>query len=308
MGKGAAKFGFKSGVLPVTRSILKHPTVTNTTLRERLTRPLPKGENGVGYADGIKEPKGSSRDPKPVKFIDVKEVIRKTVPEPSTTSGGNGVSEGNTVKAAKVARAALRRKYLTDALLNEEARALRREELLKLKREIQEREAAEEFARSNVKKDSDLTIPSLKELISQPLMRRRTPEEEKLMKLKRKYNREFIEFKAEERKLEKLLQLYYETDHYIITEQQLMAQLDSLFDDDRFRTFKYGSPVAAEFKHNTKRNILETQVGDALFGTVKTNHPGLASVKDFLRGDSEKFSKEIAQANQRVAEERQNSF
>ena len=304
MGKGAARFGFKSGVLPVTRSILKHPTVTNTALRERLSRPLPKGVDGVGYADGIKEPKGSSRDPKPVQFVDVREVIKKTVPEPSSSNG----SGSGSVFEGKAARAALRRRYLAEALLNEEARALRREELLRMKREIQEREAAEEVARSNVKRDSDLTIPSLKELISQPLMRRRTPEEEKLMKLKRKYNREFIEFKAEERRLEKLLQLYYETDHYIITEQQLMAQLDSLFDDDRFPTFKYGSPVAAEFKHNTKRNILETQVGDALFGTVKTNHPGLASVRDFLRGDSERFSKEIAEANQRVAENHQNNF
>ena len=79
MGKGAAKYGYKSGILPSTRRILKNPTVNQTGILERVKEAKPKGINGVGYAKGIKHPKGSHRNPPPLKFIDVEEVIYNTV-------------------------------------------------------------------------------------------------------------------------------------------------------------------------------------------------------------------------------------
>ncbi|SMN18423.1 similar to Saccharomyces cerevisiae YOR158W PET123 Mitochondrial ribosomal protein of the small subunit [Maudiozyma saulgeensis] len=297
MGKGIAKYGFKSGVLPVTRNILKNPTIRQTTLINRAKEPLPKGENGIGYAEGIQHPLKSRRDPKPATFIDIEEVISKSVPAPQSLK-----SSGSEIQETKMKRAQLRRQYLANALRKEEEYLLKKEELVAKKKIIEAKEREEEMKKINLTKSSDLTIPSLEHIINQPLMRPRTSEEIELMKLKRNYNREFIEFKAKERKLEKLLELYYEADQYIVTEEQLLKNIDAIFDETRFAT---NTNTFLELKNNTKKNNLERKIGDELFGTINTIHPGLPMVKDFLNGEAIKFNKEIKEENNKILEERQ---
>lgn len=301
MGKGVAKYGFKSGVLPTARSILKSPTTRQTTLVEKAKQPLPKGEDGIGYAEGIMHPIKSRRDPKPVKFIDVEQVISRSVPEPQTIKG----STNSAIQATKAKHAELRRKYLAEALRNEENYLLKREQLLNKRAEIAAKEREEEMKKIDLKKSSDLTIPSLEHIINQPLVRQRTKEETKLMKLKRNYNREMIAFKAKERKLEKLLELYYEADQYIVTEEQLLKNIDAIFDETRFAA---NANTFLELKNNAKKNSLEQKIGDELFGTVKTIHPGLPLVKDFLSGEAVHFNAEIKTENDRVLQEKKNNI
>ncbi|CAB4252339.1 similar to Saccharomyces cerevisiae YOR158W PET123 Mitochondrial ribosomal protein of the small subunit [Maudiozyma barnettii] len=297
MGKGIAKYGFKSGILPVTRNILKHPTVRQTNLVNKAKEPLPKGENGLGYAEGIQHPAKSRREPKPATFINIEDVISKSIPAPQSLK-----SAGSEIQETKMKKAQLRRKYLADALHKEEEYLLKREELLAKREIIEAKEREEEMKKINLTKSSDLTIPSLEHIINQPLMRHRTPEETELMKLKRIYNREFIEFKAKERKLEKLLELYYEADQYIVTEEQLLKNIDAIFDETRFST---NTNTFFDLKNNTKKNNLERKIGDELFGTVNTVHPGLPMVKDFLNGEAVKFDNEIKVENNKILEERQ---
>ena len=301
MGKGIAKHGFKSGILPVVRNILKNPTIKQTTLVQKAKEPLPKGENGIGYAEGIQHPLKSLRVPKPSKFIDIESVISKSIPEPQSLN----LKNGSVVQEIKNKKAELRRKYLADSLRNEENYVLQKEILMKRREEILAKEREVEMQKINLEKSSDLTIPTLEHIIKQPLMRARTTEETELMKLKRNYNRKLIEFKAKEKNLEKLLELYYEADQYIVTEEQLLKNIDSIFDETRFST---NANSFLELKNNTKKNNLEQQIGDELFGTVKTIHPGLPLVKDFLSGEAIKFNQEIKTQSDKILEERKNSL
>lgn len=298
MGKGIAKYGFKSGVLPVTRSILKHPTTRQTRLVEKAKEELPKGSDGLGYAEGIKHPINSSRVQLPIKFLDVEELISKSVAAPQS------IKTNSEIQLTKLKKAELRRKYLSESLRNEENKLLSKEKLMLKRSEILAKEREEEMKQLNLHKSSDLTIPSLEHIIKQPLLRKRTADETKLMKMKRSYNRELIEFKAKERKLEKLLDLYYEVDQYIVTEEQLLKNIDSIFDQSKFST---NTNTILALKNNTKKNNLEQKIGDTLFGTVKTVHPGLPVINEYLSGESVKFESEVKAVNDKILEERKNN-
>lgn len=281
MGKGIAKYGYKSGILPVTRSILKKPTTKQLDLIAKSKAAQPKGPRGEGYADGVQHPPKSSRVPPAPEFIDVETLIKNTVPRSHKNLQINTVEQRQ-----KLERAQLRQRYLEEAFRNEENRILRRDELIQRRKEIEKLEHERELKLINQKKSSDLTVPSLEHIINQPLMRQRTEEEKKLLDMKRKYNRDLVEFKSRENKIRKLLELYYVADEFIVTEEQLMKKLDNLIPIRKL-------PISEE----TRKNNIENKLGDELFGSIN-GKPGLPMIKEYLNNEAEDFAERIRQQNE----------
>lgn len=299
MGKGAAKYGFKSGVLPAARSILKNPTVRQETLLKEAKAPKSKGPNGVGYVEGVLHPKGSHRTAQPIKFIDVERLIEKSAASPQNIKPINSEQQEQ-----KLRKAELRRQYLADAFKKEEGRLLKLEQLIKRREQLMKEQRQNEVALLDQTKSSDLTIPTLEGILNEPLMRPRTDEENQLLAMKREYNRDLIEFRAKERKLEKLVNLYHVADEFIVTEKQLSQKVEEAFNNegsDVLRT-KLGLGVSRIRSRN------EGTIGDALFGTVGSgDYAGVPIVKEFLSGEMDEFASEVESRNKQVMDEKKNN-
>lgn len=299
MGKGAAKYGFKSGVLPTTRSILKNPTIKQEALLKEAKAPKPKGPNGIGYADGVLHPRGSHRESLPVNAIDVEKLIQNTVAPPQNIKPVNSKQQEQ-----KLRKAELRRQYLAGAFKKEEERLLKCEELIKKREQLLEQQKQKEVALLDKTKSSDLTVPTLEHILEEPLMRPRTDEEKQLLTMKRQHNRYLIDFKAKERKLEKLVELYHVADEFIVTEKQLLQKVDEAFNNegsDILRT-RLGMGVSRIRSRN------EGNIGDALFGTVASGeYVGMPIVKEFLSGEMEEFANEVEAKNKQVMDEKKNN-
>ncbi|AET40205.1 mitochondrial 37S ribosomal protein mS26 PET123 Ecym_5456 [Eremothecium cymbalariae DBVPG len=295
MGKGVAKFGFKSGILPVTRSILKKPTMKQTSKLQETRAPKPKGINGVGYADNIKHPAGSHRNPPEVKFIDVEELIEKTVPHPKK---GKIATTPNQLTKQRMAE--IRREYLSESLRKEEQRILKQERLMLKRQELLHAERQQHLKKVNQNRSSDLTVPMLEDLIKGPLMRPRTAEEQKLVDLKRKYNRELIEFKSKERKFADLVSLYNAANCFIVTEKQLTEKIEELFTNDNVEYMKKNLHVTLA----NRASFGDQSVTDSLYGTLANGlHDGFPIIKDFLTGELNEGLSESKQNIEKAATE-----
>lgn len=300
MGKGAAKYGFKSGVLPRVRSILKNPTINQEKILAKAKEPKPKGIEGIGYAQGVEHPKGSHRESEPVKFIDVEELIHNSSPTPS---GIKSIVSPQQEKKSR--KAELRRKFLSDAFRNEEKRLIQLEKLMQQKQETLSQEKHKEVALLNQSRLSDLTIPTLENIVKEPLMRQRTAEEHEILDMKRKYNREMIEYKAKEKKLEKLLQLYHVSDEFIVTEEQLLKRIDEAFSNEGSDVLR--TRLSLGTSRIKARN--ESSLGDALFGTIGGGeHVGLPSVKEFLTNNMREFAEEVERKSNEAVDRKKDNI
>ncbi|CCD23779.1 mitochondrial 37S ribosomal protein mS26 PET123 NDAI_0C01180 [Naumovozyma dairenensis CBS 421] len=311
MGKGAAKFGFKSGVLPVTRSILKNPTTKQTILISKVKAVKPKGVEGVGYAKGVKHPKGSHRVPPLKKFIDVDTLISDTVRLPKLKDSQNVAESLSSEQLAKMKRAEIRRNYLAEAFRNEEKRLVRRDELVQQRAKIIELEKQNLSEKvDSESKASDLTIPTLDAVVNlkAPLIRWRTPLEKQILKLKRKYNRDLIEFESKNRKLLKLLNLYHVADEFIVTEEKLLQKIDQVFSDN-YRTNHNEFLDGIEYQTANKKKLNEDTLGDLLFGTVGGgNFIGMPTIKEYLTGELDEFNELIKQKTIQNMENKENDM
>lgn len=298
MGKGSVKYGLKSGVLPLTRSILKNPTTKQESIIAKAKAAKPKGVEGVGYADGVAHPRKSHRDSQPVKFLDVEELIQKTAPAPLKVRTASTPQQ-----ESKLRKAELRREYLSEAFRNEEQRLLQQEVLLKRKQEALNEEKHKEIALLNESKSSDLTIPTLDRIIEGPLMRQRTDEELEILKMKRTYNREMIAYKAKERKLEQLLELYHVSNEFIVTEEHLLKKIDEAFANEGTDVLRTRLSMGAA----RVRSRNESSIGDALFGRVGGGeYVGIPLVKEFLSGEMKQFAEDVETKNNEVMEKKRN--
>ena len=230
-------------------------------------------------------PKGSHRHSPDVEFVDVEDLIAKTVQAPKKTKKAS--SEQQLIKTKK---ADLRRKYLSHAFRAEEQRLLRQEELLKKRETLLQAQRESELKELKKERSSNLTIPTLEDIMNQPLMRQRTPEEQEILNLKRKHNREMIDFKANERKLDNLVQLYHAADDFIVNEEQLLASVEKAFATESQDVLR--NKLSVSTSQQIARN--ETDISDALFGTLGNGkYVGLPIVKEFLSGEMENFSEEV---------------
>lgn len=271
----------KSGTLPVTRQILKKPTTGQQYLLDELKKPKPKGVGGVGYAKGVQHPRGSHRNPPPVEFVDVESLIETTVKEPSRPIAGQLSPQ----MRERLRKAELRRTYLAEAFRKEEERLIEMHALIQKREKLVAEQREREIQELNKPQSSDLTIPSLSSMVEGKLMRNRTPEEEKLLAMKRKYNRETHELRNKESKLRKLLDLYHMSSEFIVTEEQLLNTIENVFSTraaaSSFETIKTLPETTI-----TKRNNAISQ--DMFFGTSTRNdnfEVGLPMVQDFISGE-----------------------
>lgn len=292
MGKGAIRFGYKSGILPSRRPILKRPTLKQTHLVEQAKQDPPKGFQGIGYAESMAHPKGSHRDPKPIEFVDVEQLVAHTVPEKKREELLN-----TTESKARHERAQLRRKYLARAFREEEQRLLKQHQLIEKRTKLLEEERQRELELIDQPKSSDLTVPSLERIVQsgEPLMRQRTSAETALLKLKRQHNRDLIRLQTQERRLDALTTLFHASSEFIVTEEKLQAKIDSVFGtaSDPSMRYQSASTISASLlAQNTLKNK-ELQMSDALYGTKGGRYVGLPLVKEFLAGELESFAHDV---------------
>ncbi|OEJ84126.1 37S ribosomal protein, mitochondrial [Hanseniaspora osmophila] len=312
MGKGTLRFGGKSGILPPARALLKNPT---TKQKPVYLQNLEEESSKVktGYADNIAHPKGTSRESRPVEFLDVEARISKTIPEPTLDR-----SSGSAVAKAKANMAALRREYLGQSLRNEESRLLKQQELLEKKKEYLKVKAEREQAAllKSISIDENLTTPTLHDMMTYlpkdgdkkrtPIMRQRTEEEKEVLLLKRQHNRELLEIQSKERKLEELLRLFHVSEDLIVTEKDLSHYLDDVFKTDASSMLT---------RHNTLQQISaneESEMMNGLFGVVSRSsnsqpYVGLAKTTEFVSGEMESFLTEVQQKIKDLPADNQNN-
>ncbi|EHN00178.1 Pet123p [Saccharomyces cerevisiae x Saccharomyces kudriavzevii VIN7] len=295
MGKGVAKYGFKSGVFPATRSILKNPTTKQTDIINKVKSPKPKGALGIGYAKGVQHPKGSHRLSPKVAFINVNNLIAQTVAQPQSVKSSNGKAQ-----KIRLQKAELRRSFLIEAFRKEEAMLLQKHEYLQKRTEELKRIRELELEKLNKEKSSDLTIMTLDKMMSQPLLRNRSPEETKLLGLKRDYNRSMLNFQTHKNKLNKLLNLYHVANEFIVTESQLLKKIDKVFNDET-QDFSDAYDVNSNFtQFGNKKSLLsgnstlQTQINNAIMGSL-TNEKffDISLVDSFLNKDLRDISDRI---------------
>lgn len=274
MGKGIAKFGYKSGYLPTVRAVLKKPL-----------KPIVRANGpNVGYAEGIKEPKGVSRFPKDIEPVDIEQLIKKTIREPKIAKEIK--SEGDKIR---VERARLRREYFKEAIYNEQKKLLQQEkseeynqkrlEALELK--------AQQYEMSQAAK---LTLPTISDFLKGPIMRQRTEEETQILQAKRDFNRRSRQFDVELKQASKLLELYYQAESFIISEDELAQAIE-----DAFAPRNSGLSARGMSTKDAKKNQ-DDVLKDALFGNTVNNKPDLERVFENLEGRNEEFARLIDEA------------
>ncbi|ONH65898.1 hypothetical protein BON22_4206 [Cyberlindnera fabianii] len=278
MGKGAFKFGGKSGVLPEVRQIFKHPI-------KPVVRPANKN---VGYADGVQHPKGTSREQPLPKVVNIETLIKGTMKEPENIPD---LQKAGAVQKEKVSKAALRRKYYVDALHKEENRLDLQE-----KRQAQKvaadakRKAESKYEMSQATK---LTLPTISKLLEGPLMRERTEEEKEILAAKRKANRLQNELKGKENRAVDLLSLYYSAEKFITTEEELQYAVDAAFENQAI----ISDP---EMANRSQNSLLK----DAIFGTIN-GKPGLPDIEDEISGAAKDFREQLDElAKKEIAQKR----
>ncbi|KAG7845435.1 hypothetical protein KL941_003281 [Ogataea angusta] len=129
MGKGAARFGGKSGFLPKPRDIFKQP----------YKHVVYQKEPDTGYADGILHPLGTTRDLIRPPVVTPEERLLRTARPPKQAPDESALQKMAAEQRANIKQAELRRKYLAESYQTEVGRLERLE--------AQERRRAEEQAK-----------------------------------------------------------------------------------------------------------------------------------------------------------------
>lgn len=284
MGKGALKFGGKSGVLPVVRQIFKQPI-------EPVKREI---DPNVGYAKNVLAPRGASREQKPLPVYTVSDRIAKTVKAPKVEYDPKEFETLDPKQKERVAKAQIRRKYYADSLKHEEQRLktdkIKEEKLQKLKEAREQSNIVEETPAAK------LTLPTIASYLDGPLMRQRTQEEKELLLAKRRANRLSIDFNHKLNSASKLLRLYYSAESFVTNEKDLHRAVEEAFTP--------GNEIIALINPEQRTYDYNGKVGDALFGTLD-NRPGLPRIFDQITGENAKLKERIDQAaKKRLAEQR----
>ncbi|ODV95786.1 hypothetical protein PACTADRAFT_32995 [Pachysolen tannophilus NRRL Y-2460] len=286
MGKGVAKFGGKSGILPLPRQIFKQPI-----------KPLKIEHNpNIGYAPDVKHPRGSTREPIYPKVVPVEERIVKTIAAPKRNFTEEEFGKLPIAQQWKLKNSALRRDYLKDSYWKEakrlELKEAREEEAKKkLEEEIKKAQQYEESTASK------LTLPSVEQYLKGPIMRQRTEAETKELQAKRKLNLLNHELRLKEKKAADLLELYNASTQFIITEEQLADAVSKAFDTNSSYSSAFSTTQTFKSLSSTSNsrvsvgNDIDTAIANALLGRVNGG-PDLNDVKDTLHGETYKLVEE----------------
>ncbi|VEU21183.1 DEKNAAC102102 [Brettanomyces naardenensis] len=289
MGKGAIRFGGKSGVLPKPRQIFKQPYKHEVYVKAHDT----------GYADGIIHPRGTTRDLIRPEVFTPEQRLKKTAKLPNKKYSEVELGQMPEAQRYKVKNAEMRRQYLKESYEGEVKRLERLESYQKKLSE--ERKKIEEEAQKHEKSKAELyTIPTVESYLKGPLMKLRTEEETETLKLKREANRLAQEMKVKEERAIKLMELYNASSDFAITEGKLELLVDEAFSDRKLKEVskllninpdRLGTlPTTIEFENSLK---------DVILGNVNRG-PSYEVVEDTLSG----FNDEVHEIAERGKEEK----
>ncbi|ODV62490.1 mitochondrial 37S ribosomal protein mS26 PET123 ASCRUDRAFT_12513 [Ascoidea rubescens DSM 1968] len=285
------KYGFKpSGVLPEARKIFKHSII----------HPKRQEIPDTGYAKDVPHPKNSTRNLILPKYTPVKKLIANTIKNPKKKIDFNSKQFRSfpKVQQVKLKKAKTRRDYLLEAYTNEEQKILQKIEAEKQKEVLlqQKRKEQRKLDMKNqvfVKKNS-LTLPTISSFLKGPLVRRRTEDEKKILMMKKKANYNNSLLIKKENQAERLLELYYKSKDFVITEEKLKEKIEKAFEIPAQRNQRFNleqqldvtlnSGVSMFIDQNYK-NVSNNAV-DKLLGTHKNAFPDADQIIDEYNGVS----------------------
>lgn len=303
MKKSLLKHGGKSGILPRPHQIFKKPLKPVV-----VDKSVPQG-----YAPGIQHPRGSTRDPVIPQHVPLSEYklrIQSKDTETPIEQKISGLGEG---KRFRKLNGELRKQYLIEALEHEEKR-------LELQEKKEKAKAAREHAEEHKLKQMEfesattkLTLPTIESFLEGPIKRERTPEEKRLLRMKRILNRLTTEYLQKEQKAADLLEVYYDAENFIVDEEHLSSAIEAAFGKSLF----YFNAAQTEVGHKlTDKSYFETQhmkqinnkLNEALFGATGPNRPGFPEVMDTVTGDLKDLVLEAERRHEELANEGKTEF
>lgn len=289
MGKGALKFGGKSGILPKPKDIFKQP----------YKHQVYKKPANSGYAEGILHPKNVTREYVPPKAVTPETLLRKSAAEPAKKVTEAELAKMPISQQFKIKNAEMRRKYLKEAYQTEVERLERREHAIK-QAKIEEEKIAAESANHKASKAEIFTSPTIESYLEGPLVRPRTEEETELLRLKRESNRLQTKLEVDSERATKLLQLYNASANFAITEEKLEKLVDAAFDNKADQTWNNIASATPNKISAVKNDVtFDYALVDVVLDNVNTG-PGYDAVSDYLDG----FTDDIRELAQQIKEEK----
>lgn len=289
MGKGALKFGGKSGILPKPKDIFKQP----------YKHQVYKKPANSGYAEGILHPKNVTREYVPPKAVTPETLLRKSAAEPAKKVTEAELAKMPISQQFKIKNAEMRRKYLKEAYQTEVERLERREHAIK-QAKIEEEKIAAESANHKASKAEIFTSPTIESYLEGPLVRPRTEEETELLRLKRESNRLQTKLEVDSERATKLLQLYNASANFAITEEKLEKLVDAAFDSKADQTWNNIASATPNKISAVKNDVtFDYALVDVVLDNVNTG-PGYDAVSDYLDG----FTDDIRELAQQIKEEK----
>lgn len=296
MVKRIAQYGFKSGVLPKPRQIVdafKTPAEI-----EQLTK-----EN-VGFVDPELVPKGVAA------HIPLKERVPVSLTIANSAKAQKDTTQ-NKRSEWRGLNASIRRKYLKDSLLSQEAEEF---QIMKNREKSLEYERNARLQRTEQSKRSEattLTLPTIESFLStkNQLVIPRTAQETRLLRAKRTANRKALELEALETKASDLLEVYQSAGKFIVNEKQLDIAITQAFSPKTAQSkfYNIGSSSLSSFgdlsrqfdislgastsKQSGATPDAQSNLTKSLFGITSNNNPGLGEVEDAISGATVQYRK-----------------
>lgn len=289
MGKGAFKFGGKSGILPKPKEIFKQP----------YKHQVYKKPVDSGYAEGILHPKSITRDYIQPKVVTPEALLKHSAAEPVHKFTEEEIAKMPVSQQFKLKNAEMRRQYLKEAYQTEVTRLERREEFRK-QIKVEEEKIAAQSANHTESRAEIFTSPTIESYLEGPLVRPRTEEEKELLSLKRKANRLQTKLEVDSERATKLLQLYNASANFAITEEKLEKLVDSAFDSKADQTWNNIASTTPNKISAVKNDVtFDYALVDIVLDNVNTG-PGYDAVSDYLDG----FTDDIRELAQQIKEEK----
>ncbi|KAG7874442.1 hypothetical protein KL938_005057 [Ogataea parapolymorpha] len=276
MGKGAARFGGKSGFLPKPREIFKQP----------YKHVVYQKEPDTGYADGILHPRGTTRELIRPPVVTPEERLLRTARPPKKVPGESELQKMVAEQRANIKQAELRRKYLAESYKTEVSRLERLE--AQERRRAEEQAKVEQAAREYKASHAEVyTMPTVESYLDGPFIRPRTEEEKEELRLKREANRRARELEQKQAQAVKLLELYNAAANFAVTDEKLKEMVDSAFSDRKLQAVKDMLSVdLSGLGSQPSPGEFDKTVADVILGTVNKG-PSLDAVEDTLSGFNE---------------------
>lgn len=280
MVKRIARYGFKSGILPKPRQIVesfKTPAEIEHAEKEN-----------IGFRDPELVPKG----------VEAKVALKERVPASyHIEHSAKKAKENKSGADWKKLNAEIRKKYLTQSLLTQEAeeKAIMEQRGRQLEKDRQAR--IQRLERTKISEATRLTLPTIQSfLTNQPLVARRTPEEIALLKAKREANRKAVKLDHLTKKSNEVLELYQSSANFITTEAKLKSAIEACFNNS-------GSPYisGSQYISNEVQSVFSTgdakganvsslnELTAATLGLTRNFLPGLGEVQSAISGETKKF-------------------